>query len=138
MKGNDGMTNDLRVPLPEELEPFRADLEYFFSTMVRKLHVNRHKGTSKELHIGALVQAIRAETDELDKAIKNEGQFDAPLEACDVANFAFLTSMTIWHMTRAEFEKMRNAGKWEGDVAFTHKNGGQGSMTATIGAAKWE
>ena len=66
------VANDLRVPLPEELEPFRADLEYFFSTMVRKLHVNRHKGTSKILDVDSLVKAIRSETDELEKAIVAE------------------------------------------------------------------
>jgi len=105
------VANDLRVPLPEELEPFRADLEYFFSTMVRKLHVNRHKGTSKILDVDSLVKAIRLETDELEKAIREEGQFDAPLEACDVANFAFLTSMAIWHMTRKDFDEQRKKQK---------------------------
>lgn len=97
----------LRVPLPAEMEPYKDDMEYFVSSMVRKLHVNRHKGTSKQLSVPALIKQMKVEIDELERAIDKEGQFDAPLEAADVANFAFLTAIAIWHMTREQFEAMR-------------------------------
>lgn len=101
----------LNVPIPEEMEPYRDDLEYFFVTMVRKLHVNRHKGTSKDTSLGRLMQGLDAERAEVNKALHNEGQFDVPLELADVANFAFLASRTIWHMTRQEYDETRMAMK---------------------------
>lgn len=101
------MNDVLQIPLPTEMAPYKADLEYFFQTMVRKLHVNRHKGTSKELSVSTLMVGIQRELRELEQAIDKEGQFDAPLEAADIANFSFLIASTIWHMTREDFEKTR-------------------------------
>lgn len=97
----------LHVPIPPEMEAYRDDLEYFFVTMVRKLHVNRHKGVSNDTPIAVLMRGIEVETREVLKALDHESQFDAPLELADVANFAFLASRSIWHMTRAQFEANR-------------------------------
>lgn len=99
------MTQPLLIPLPVEMEPYRADLGYFFQTMVRKLHVNRHKGTSNTLSLEMLFAGLQGEIAELEVAVAKEGQFDAPLEAADVANFAFLIAQTIWHMTREQWEE---------------------------------
>ena len=97
----------LTIPLPEGMEPYKDDLEYFVSTMVRKLHVNRHKGTSKELDVRGLMAGLNDEMLELAQAIRSEGQFDVPIEAADVANFAFLVSIAVWHMTRQNFEDLK-------------------------------
>jgi len=97
----------LQVHLPHEMEEYRGDLEYFFNTMVRKLHVNRHKGVSKELDINEQIGKMRKEIEEIEEALKNESQFDAPVEAADVANHAFLFAASVWHMTRKEFEEQR-------------------------------
>lgn len=96
------MNNTILVPLPPEMEPFRDDLSYFFQSMVRKLHANRHKGTSKQINLDLLHSGLMAEIVELETA---KGQFDATLEAADVANYAFLIAITIWNMTRAEWEE---------------------------------
>lgn len=97
----------IEVYVPDEMVEFAPDLQYFFNTMVRKLHVNRHKGVGKAHDLKMLIGGIKVETAELEKAIDQEGQFDAPLEAADVANFGFLVARSMWHMTREEFEKVR-------------------------------
>lgn len=105
------MAEPLIIPLPIEMEPYRADLGYFFQTMVRKLHVNRHKGTSNTLSLDALFEGLQGEIAELEVAVAREGQFDAPLEAADVANFGFLIAQTIWHMTREQWEQGQTLSK---------------------------
>jgi len=100
------MTN-IQVHIPEALAPYAADLQYFFSTMVMKLHVNRHKGTSKSFDVPKLVAMMKQEIEEMRKAFAEEGQFDVPLEAVDIANFAFLVACTTWNMTREDFEQVR-------------------------------
>lgn len=97
----------LHVPIPAEMEPYRDDLEYFFATMVRKLHVNRHRGVSNDAPLLGLIQGLEGEVREVKKALDEESQFDTPLELADVANFAFLMSRTIWHMTRVDYDKNR-------------------------------
>lgn len=97
----------LHVPLPPEMEPYKDDLEFFVQTMIRKLHSNRHKGVTKDLNVSALIGGIKRELVELEQAIDNEGQFDAPLEAADIANYSFLIAIAIWHMTRKDFEDLR-------------------------------
>lgn len=97
----------LSVYLPEEMEPYRGDLEYFFNTMIRKLNANRHKGTSRHLDLNDQINKMRKEVDEVESALKNESQFDPPIEAADVANHAFLFAACVWHMTREQFEEQR-------------------------------
>jgi hypothetical protein len=95
------------IHLPAEMSPYEHDLSYFFETMVRKLHVNRHKGTSKDLDVPGMVRSIRRELREFEEALKRGDQFAAPVEAADIANFAFLLSAAIWQMTRVEFDALR-------------------------------
>jgi hypothetical protein len=99
---------DLTVPLTPELEPFRDDLEYFMRTMVRKLHVNRHKGFSEKMSVIDLLTATEQEYFELRAAVKEESQFETALEAVDVANMAFLVALKVWQMTKSEYKEMQN------------------------------
>lgn len=99
--------SDLRVPLPTEMEPYRADLEYFVSTMVRKLHTNRHKGVGRDLDLNDMLSMARKELDEARDALDNEGQFEFGVECADVANFVFLAARSGWHMTRKQYDEMR-------------------------------
>ena len=97
--------SDLRVPLPPELEPFRHDLEYFMSTMVRKLHTNRHKGSGRDYSPSEMLAGAFRELEEVEKARNEQGQFEVAIECADVANFMFLMARGVWNMTRDEFKK---------------------------------
>lgn len=94
------------INVPDDLAPFAVDLEYFVETMVRKLHVNRHKGTST-VPLDVLQNGLNAEVEELFNAISKESQFDVGLEACDVANFAFLIALRAWSLDKQQFERDR-------------------------------
>lgn len=95
------------INIPDELVPFQHDLEYFVSTMVRKLHTNRHKGTNLNLDPSVMVLAAEKEIKEVWEAMANEGQFETAVECVDVANFMFLASRGLWQLTRADFERLR-------------------------------
>jgi hypothetical protein len=101
------MMGDLQIPLPPEMEPFRADLTFFMSAMVRKLHINRHKGFIDGKSTYFLLNGVHEEVKELDSALDSESQFEAALEAVDVANQAFLVAAKVWQMTKSEYEKER-------------------------------
>lgn len=101
---------DLRVPLTPELEPFRDDLEYFMQTMVRKLHINRHKRFSEDKDVHTLMEGLADECLELNEALRTESQFEAALEAVDVSNMAFLVALKVWQMTKTEYKDMQNGG----------------------------
>ena len=96
----------LSVYLPEELQPYKEDLEFFISLMVRKLHTNRHKGTGVDLNPVHMLQAAEGEINESYEAIREKGQFEAATECADVANFAFLAAMASLQMTRQDFKAM--------------------------------
>lgn len=99
---------DITVYLPPEMEPYKADLEYFVSTMVRKLHTNRHKGVGKALNPRQMLLLAQQEGDEAFSALAKEGQFEFGVECADAANFMFLAARGAWQMTRAEYEGARN------------------------------
>lgn len=101
---------DLRVPLTPELEPFRDDLAYFMQTMVRKLHINRHKGFAEGMSVASLISSLEHEVLELKSALKDESQFETALEAVDVSNMAFLIALKVWQMTKTEYKDMQNGG----------------------------
>lgn len=99
-------TQRLSVYLPEELQPYKEDLEFFVSLMVRKLHTNRHKGTGVDLNPVDMLKAAEHEINESYEAIRDKGQFEAATECADVANFAFLAAMASLQMTRQDFKAM--------------------------------
>lgn len=101
---------DVTIHLPEEMRDYATDLQYFVNTMVRKLHTNRHKGTSKKLPLSIALKLARAEIKEAKQALKEQGQFEFSVECVDVANFAFLAARSAWDMTRVEFEEERDNG----------------------------
>lgn len=103
--------SDLRVALPPEMEPYRSDLEYFFATMVRKLHTNRHKGTGVDLNPKDMLKGAHVELCEAKAALHEEGQFEFGVECVDVANFMFLAARAAWHLTREDYEVLREVPK---------------------------
>lgn len=99
--------NGLNVPIPPEMEGYRADLEYFFQTMVRKLHTNRHKGVTSELNVKLMLKLADGEMAEVRDAIQNSGQFETAVECADVANFMFLAASAALQMTRDKFKELK-------------------------------
>ena len=95
----------LKIHLPPEMEEYKADLEYFVATMVRKLHTNRHKGTSLDLCPSKMLDLSTVEIFEAREALKQSGQFEFSVECADVANFAFLAARGCWNMTREQYDK---------------------------------
>lgn len=99
------------VELPKELQPFHDDLGYFIHTMVKKLYTNRHKGFSDGPSLQEKMEKLSDEVEELKGALDGEGQFAAFVEACDVANMAFLVALTAIRKTKAEYEEERKNGQ---------------------------
>jgi hypothetical protein len=97
----------LTIEVPESLEPFADDFKYFVETMARKLHTNRHKGFSKNMDLNVLVNGAFNELNETVEAALSEGQFQASIEAADVANMAFLIALVCWDMNRQDFNVAR-------------------------------
>lgn len=93
-----------RITIPNEMKEYADDLAYFFETMIRKLYTNRHKGFERNFDMAMLYEGIEKETVEMKKAAKEEGQFQASIEAADVANMAFLFALMCWHSTRPHFD----------------------------------
>lgn len=89
----------LEITIPDEMEPFAEELEFFISLMARKLHVNRHKGFAT-VPLQNSFRMLTDEVNELRVAMLDESQFNVMLEASDVANFAFLI-----HLRAATLDK---------------------------------
>lgn len=96
----------LDVHLPDELEPYKADMEFFVSLMVRKMHTNRHKGTGVDLNPVTMLDAAIHEIEEAKESILSKGQFETAVECADIANFAFLAAMASLQMTRRDFKAL--------------------------------
>ncbi len=97
----------LTIPLTEELEPFKDDLEFFVQLMVRKLHVNRHKGFAENCDLADLIKGLMKELKEVTDALGEGKQFETIVEAADVSNFAFLLAARCLQVTRADFNRER-------------------------------
>lgn len=104
----------LNIPLPEELETFEPDLRYFMETMVRKLHINRHKGFAEDATVTGLVEGLADECRELYVALEEESQYESALEAVDISNMAFLIALKLWGMTKAQYEEERDDNSGHG------------------------
>ena len=98
------MSLTIQTDLPPELEPFAKDLQFFFSLMVKKLYVNRHKGFAEGVTLPEMFEYMKLEMWEMVEAAHKEGQFQTAMEAVDVANFAFLVSLRALMLTKPEFE----------------------------------
>lgn len=102
------MTKTMEIILPDNIAMHEGDIRYFIDSMMRKLSVNAFKGWADKNQVANLFDGITHETGELAKAVKNEGQFDALMEAADVANMALLTGIAICKQSRHEFEESKN------------------------------
>lgn len=98
----------IEITIPEEMEPFADDLQFFVTMMVKKLNVNRHKGFGEGATYPELWDCLNEEVLELNDAYRVEGQFDVVLEAADVANFAFLLANKAMAQTKEEFVVMQS------------------------------
>ena len=97
----------MNVHLPAEIEHYEPELRILFDLMVRKLHINRHKGFADQDSIPELRQYVYSELKELNRALDGESQFDVALEAVDVANCSILLAMRILRLDKQTFEQER-------------------------------
>lgn len=95
----------ITVDLYPEQEPFRKDLEFFIQVMIRKLHMNRHKGYAEGVSISWLMSATAKEMDELADAVATKDQMAAVVEAADIANMAFLVAHKAMSMERPRYDE---------------------------------
>ncbi len=91
------------IHLPTEIEQFGPDLKFFLDMMVRKLHVNRHKGFIEGKTISLLANELQDEMSELMEALEEKSQFDVALECVDVSNQAFLLALACLHKSKDEW-----------------------------------
>ena len=97
----------MNVHLPAEIEHYEPELRILFDLMIRKLHINRHKGFADQDSIPELRQYVYSELKELNRALDGESQFDVALEAVDVANCSILLAMRILRLDKQTFEQER-------------------------------
>lgn len=100
----------ITIHLPSDIEQYGPDLQFFIDMMVRKLHVNRHKGFVDGKTAEFLVDRLNSEILELKEALNGHSQFDVALECVDVSNQAFLLALACLYKTKDEFEKGQNNG----------------------------
>lgn len=106
----------MNIYIPQELKDIpdlEADLRFFFDLMVRKLHLNRHKGFVKGKELEDLYQKLLREIEELRVARVTSAQFDVTLECVDISNFAFLISMYCLHLVKPDFLEERNRNGYD-------------------------
>lgn len=100
---------DIHLPKElQEIEGLEADLHFFLDLMVRKLHLNRHKGFIEGKTLVTLRERLKDEMREMTEALRHESQFNAALECSDVANFAFLLAMACLHLTKDQYVEERD------------------------------
>jgi NTP pyrophosphatase (non-canonical NTP hydrolase) len=94
----------MTIFLPDSVAEHEGDIRYFVDSMVQKLAANSHKGWSTKHDVEERFQGIASESAELRQALDTENQFEAFMEAADVANMALLCGMAVIKQTRAEFD----------------------------------
>lgn len=98
----------MEIHLPKEIEHYEPELRFFFDAMVRKLHVNRHKGFGEGMELDQMMGQLADETKELKIALGEESQFATFMECVDVSNQAWLLGLVVLRQTKVEFEGQRN------------------------------
>lgn len=98
------------IHVPKEIEHYEPELQMFMNLMVRKLHICREKGFGENTTVTQMFLLLSGEVDELETALIEESQFDAVMEAVDVANQAWLLALVILRASRGQFEDQRPKG----------------------------
>jgi len=98
------------VYLPDEIKQYEPDLQFFLDLMIRKLHVNRHKGFIEGKSMEFLVSRLRDEVEELKEALDRQSQFDVALECVDVSNQVFLLALACLHKSKDDFKREQKDG----------------------------
>lgn len=99
----------MKIHVPDEMKQHEPQIRFFFDLMIRKLHTNRHKGFADDADPRDLFNHMEQETDELMTALREESQFNAAMEAVDVANFCLLLAMRVLSMDVVSFNQSRPA-----------------------------
>ena len=97
----------MNIHLPEEIAHDEPELQFILDLMIRKLHINRHKGFTDCETPFSLLGGLVSEYQEMRDALQNESQFNVALEAVDIANMAVLQAVSALRMDKDEFEERR-------------------------------
>ena len=81
-----------QVWCPPELMPLFKAVQRFFQGMIYKLRKNKSKGRWEGADLGKVMELLKAEVAELQKAIEEGNDVEILLEACDIANFAMIAA----------------------------------------------
>lgn len=95
----------MTIFLPESMEEHEGDIRFFVDSMLRKLAASAHKGWVSKHDVRKMAQLLDGEREELGYAINTESQFEAFMEAADVANMALLLGVAVSKQTRQEFDE---------------------------------
>lgn len=93
----------ITIEVPDAMAEHSPVLQYFVQTMVNKLHLNRHKGFGESLDLVGVFAGLSGEQEELRHSLASESQFQAYIEAVDVANFAMLAGMVVLRMDKMQY-----------------------------------
>lgn len=95
---------EIVVTIPDDIAHYAGDLRYFMDSMVRKLHVSRHKGFAEGMSVDDVLRGCNREENEFIEAVrKSEPQFNAYMEAVDTANMWFIMALVVSRMTKPEW-----------------------------------
>lgn len=103
----------MKIHLPEEIAHYEPELQFVLDLMIRKLHINRHKGFTETETPFSLLTGLLYEYQEMKDALQDESQFAIALEAVDIANMAVLQAISALRMDKDEFEERRQQYKFE-------------------------
>lgn len=100
---------DITIHIPENCEPYAADIKRFVDAMVYKLRKNAHKGRWEDLGTAEAYQLMCGEAEELRTEIEREtpNAYDVTFECADVANFALMISSMVTEKARSGFATSR-------------------------------
>ena len=98
----------IQIPIPESVAPYAHDIQAFVTYMVYKLATNRHKGWADKSDVAKMIRGAEEEMEELKEAIRaKEPQFNALMEAVDVANMMLLCGIAITLNSRVEYDAIK-------------------------------
>lgn len=97
----------MTVFLPDDIEGHEGDIRFFLDSMIRKLSANSHKGWVSKHDVAKMCGLMDGECAEFMTALAAEGQFEAFMEAVDIANMALLSGIAVSKQTREEFDQCK-------------------------------
>ena len=104
------MSQSITLVVPDSIEFMAPMLGRFFEGMVHKLDTNSHKEPPRKCDVTAFILKLQGEVLETYKQwLENKHDPNLLMELCDIANFAFLVTVSMAY----EEEDQRNQTSME-------------------------